>query len=647
MMVKETQWKNNLLVVKLFVFGVNLHTIILLVTSLIIIKTTTTLSNIGSTPGSPNVSAIINSYTIKTLIITNVISFPVSILLTILTYMNPWRHEWTFFLWHTSLASVGVMITCASFMGGIECFRTSDDTSTCTVLTRPVSTTASVYGGIGPILVSILCRNKYQFQIGALIVMTSLYLTVVTLNKTLNTVSSWFTLSFLIGTAVVGMVGSHMMDKVEVKLTHQLKKNSVMQNDLLHEIQNRKHKEDTLIIEIMERKAAQERANLEEKKRNLFTAYLLHEIRNPLQNSLQIIDLRIMEDEDEEVMHKIKQELISIGTIVNDSLDISRMDDTKMTLLSKPLMYHDIVNSVIWVKKDGWVEKGLEFKSILNPVIDQYVILSDENRLKQILQNFLSNAIKFTEKGEISLRTEVISTDSETFIEIKTLVTDSGYGITPENQKILFKPYVQISPELYQGGKGSGLGLAICAGIINAMRGTYGIESRVGEGSTFWFQVKFQIQSNDIEFVYSLKEFSSGHSPRRSKSRPIVSEKPERVLKILITDDNQLSRELMKRMISRMGHDCETANDGREGVDKIQDAVTSGHPFDILFIDNEMPVLTGLEAIKELRSKKINIKIVSISGSETVNTLADMKIMKPCGYDDIKESLNVLSRRDI
>ena len=224
---------------------------------------------------------------------------------------------------------------------------------------------------------------------------------------------------------------------------------------------------------------------------------LFHEMRVPL--NTVILSMNDFENEDiqmspstKENVERINNGLNTIINIINDSLDFRKMSEGKMRIVESPFEYHQMIREVVHTMESGWKSKGVNFTLDLDSKIENIATkqLGDSNRLRQVIANFLSNAVKFTpNNGKITLRT-VLEEMTKDYIWVYTHISDSGVGIRKEDQSKLFKPFVQIDPEKLQGGKGSGLGLSIVANIINSMNGTYGLQSEYGKGSTFWFRVK-------------------------------------------------------------------------------------------------------------------------------------------------------------
>jgi signal transduction histidine kinase len=583
------KWKRNETVCRVFAFIVIGHNILLLVITLVYQYSADYFTRLSS-------------------VIFFSIVFPTTILHIVLTFTNPMRHLWTKYLWFTMLSVTSVMVTIASIIAGYVCFNSSIDKNVCMASTKPLTGNVSIYAVMGPILLSVITRNNWIFQSVAVGIMILFYIVLVDINQSFNTLIPWVTVAFILGSSIFGIAIAYHMDKADL--------------DLIRAFREKTH--------------AQEAAAQVEHQKVAFTSYIMHEIRNPLQNCIQVIDIRSMTPNSVEGFaddfEKIRHELITIGTIVNDSLDISRMDQTKLSIASNPIMFHDVIRNVTWVKRDTWENKGLLFVCRLDPVIDRFAVLNDENRLSQVVQNYISNAVKFTASGgTITLTTESIETDTESFLDIRTCVTDTGIGISDSDQKMLFKPYVQIHPEVHQAGRGSGLGLSICAGIITNMNGTYGVSSQEGVGSTFWFQVRFKITD--------LPPVSGGPGTSHTVQSSVPSDRPS--LHVLVTDDNHVTTALMSKMLVQIGHRCDIATNGQQCIDMVAAAISNGTPYDILFIDNYMPVMSGDEAIKILRDRNVNIRIISITGGEESqqNSLADVTLLKPVGLTDIRRVL--------
>ncbi|KAJ3169786.1 hypothetical protein HDU88_000423 [Geranomyces variabilis] len=358
----------------------------------------------------------------------------------------------------------------------------------------------------------------------------------------------------------------------------------------------------------------EETKRVEEKKRQL-TGYVFHEIRVPLNTLIQSVNL-LQQDKanlDKDLIEVLNTGLQSIETLLNDVLDFQKIAEGFFHLNPQPCDIHQSILTIVHIMAASANAKGVTVSTDLDLNVPRCLIL-DDFRFRQVLANLVSNAIKFTpERKGITVHTAIMGLSLES-ADIYVSVKDEGIGISAENIKRLFKPWVQIDAQINQAGKGSGLGLAICANIVQAFGGTYGIESAVGSGSTFWFRFAATMGSAKSRVPSKCPSLALVDAPQT----PLVP--VETPLRILIVDDDKISRMMMQRIVKSLGHATELAADGQEVVDRFAGyANVNACPFDAIFIDNYMPRMTGTEAIKWLRSHGwADLVIVSTTASSLI-----------------------------
>jgi signal transduction histidine kinase/CheY-like chemotaxis protein len=555
------------------------------------------------------------------------IYIPVSTLVLILSFLQPIRHHWSRVLWYISISIVSIMVGTGIGLRNIFCHYGVEPQHLCTTESRPVSNAeyAIIYVILGPLLVLNIFRNNLKYQMTAIVIMLIVVIWGLVVTRQ-HELLLWFSIVFIIGAQLMGILVERA-------------RNLLQRSKFISDINNRKLS-DYLSREIVEKTKAQEKAKEEEDKRTQFTNMLFHEVRVPL-NSV-ILSMNDLEAEDFglrpdalENMDRINSGLNAIINIINDSLDFRRMSEGKLQIVEKPFSYHDMINEVTRSMESSWKAKDIIFEKQLDDTIDGigYKILGDSNRLRQVVANYISNAVKFTPNGgTITLKTKLDERKNGN-IWVYTEVKDTGIGIKKENQADLFKPFVQIDPEKLQGGKGSGLGLSIVANIINSMNGVYGVNSTYGVGSTFWFRVKLAITTIPI-----MKTIDT--------SKPETPEEITKRYRILVTDDDLNTRKIMRKLLERLGHETEGAADGIECLEKIAIAIEAGKPYDVLFLDNQMPRLGGFETLKILR-QQFKIPVIMLTGSSEIETLQEFKniganevLLKPATIQMINSALH-------
>ena len=592
-------------------------------------------------------------YTLFVNLYNNIIWTPVSyLLMTIyfivpsaifgLSFTRPLLHSWTKRLWYTLLSILSIMYAVGISIRTLLCFYKLEPENTCSAVNRPVSTAdfTITYLLLGPILILIFLRNSIKYQIPALILILSLVCWIIFATTPIITILTFFSIAFILGSQILAILAIRSQEKSAA--------------DQFISEKNNKELNVRLSKEIDEKTKAQEKAQMEEEKRTQFTSFLFHEMRIPL-NSV-ILSMSDLEADDQvkktldkdavENFDRINKGLKTIIGILNDSLEFRKMNEGKLTITPSPFVLHDMLNELVRSMDSNWTSKKIKFETYFDPKIDdiQWKLLGDYERLKNVLSNYLSNASKFTpEGGSIYLET-LKETDSTEHVDLYISVRDTGIGISKKNQEKLFKPFVQIDPIKNQGGRGTGLGLSIVASIINSMGGTFGIKSELGKGSTFWFRIRLPITN-----VPKLALSASTSTKNDVKD---IADKLK-TYKILVTDDDFNTRKILSKILSRMGNETEEAFDGLDCIEKITNAKKNDQPFNVLFIDNQMPRLNGLEAIKWLRTNGYDFPIIALTGSSEADVIEEIRkvgattiLIKPSNAITIKETIEKLSKSD-
>jgi CheY-like chemotaxis protein/nitrogen-specific signal transduction histidine kinase len=335
-------------------------------------------------------------------------------------------------------------------------------------------------------------------------------------------------------------------------------------------------------------------ARAETKAKGEFFAKMSHEIRTPMNGVLGIVELLKMSELDEkqkDLVNTIQHSGKSLLTIINDLLDLSKFESGKLDLESIPVNTAELINETINVMgsrlRDGPVT--LKTHDAIATIPD---VLGDPTRICQILMNLTSNALKFTQQGSVTLNQQ-IEEQHEDQLSIRFEVTDTGIGISEEQQQKLFTPFVQADSSTTRQFGGTGLGLSICKELVELMGGEIGIESSPGKGTTFWFVIPFRLAGINKP---SATGPASARQPATNGDQDTEKDITFAGLQALVADDNPVNQSVISGMLTKLGVSCHCCNNGAEALQLLRE-----QPYDIVFLDCEMPVMDGYTASERIK----------------------------------------------
>lgn len=372
-------------------------------------------------------------------------------------------------------------------------------------------------------------------------------------------------------------------------------------------------------------------ANNASESKSEFLSTMSHELRTPLNAVLGISEL-LMKDshnrEQQENLEVLKYAAENLHALINDVLDFNKLESGKLELETITTDLAEIITNTGSALGFQASQKGIDLILDIDEMLAGNKVITDPTRISQIINNLAGNAIKFTEKGSVTIALKTLGTDSEN-IQVRFAVKDTGIGISREQQEKIFEPFTQASASTTRKFGGTGLGLAIVKQLLIMFSSSIQLESIPGEGSTFYFDISFRLDNEQ----------------EAPKTAEMQAEHDLSGIRILVAEDNAMNRLLLTKIFSKWNNTPVFATNGQEAVDKLMQ-----DNFDVVLMDVHMPVMNGYEATQAIRAMEVpaksNIPVIAITAAVDNNlrdkiTLAGMNdfILKPFKINELYSKL--------
>lgn len=362
---------------------------------------------------------------------------------------------------------------------------------------------------------------------------------------------------------------------------------------------------------------ANERALEASRHKSAFLANMSHELRTPLNGVIGVSELlreTPLDERQRDLVQTIQTSARALVDIIGDILDFSKIEAGMLELDERPFRLADVLADVRDLNIAQAKNKGLRYEQRLDERIPS-ILVGDPERLRQVLTNLAANAVKFTQTGRIQVDA-TLEDQRDATVVLHLTVTDTGEGIAQQKLARIFDSFTQADMSTTRVHGGTGLGLAISRQLVEAMGGTIGVRSTVGQGSEFWFTVVFR-EGNDRQ---ELPE------PQPSAIMPTH---PTRSFHVLVVEDNEINRKVVGMLLTRLGHTYDLAPNGEQALVMLE----TDPPYDLILMDCRMPVMDGFEATRRIRLRHgSGVRIIALTAGVSEE---ERRQCTEAGMDDV------------